>query len=112
MAIYWEFIKLECVKPSEAYGDELYMLQNSTKIWNTTKDNEGTAGAEWKPGTLFKLTNDADIQLWEYDPDTADDLLGQTGITASEVGQGEKTRDFTGDGGHYKFTYQVVKVGG
>lgn len=66
------------------------------------------AGKVWEPGTLFKMTSDVDIQLWEYDPDTADDLLGQPAIAPSEVGQGNKTRDFTGDGGHYKFTYQVI----
>lgn len=54
------------------------------------------------------MTSDVDIQLWEYDPETADDLLGQTAIALSEVGQGNKTRDFTGDGGHCKFTYQVI----
>ncbi|MCX4486386.1 hypothetical protein OG890_20935 [Streptomyces anulatus] len=41
------------------------MLQNGTKIWNTTRDNEGQAGKIWEPGTLFRLDQDADIQLWE-----------------------------------------------
>ncbi|MGW8986603.1 hypothetical protein ACWGQ9_28615 [Streptomyces parvus] len=92
MATYLEFVRLECVKPSEPYGDELYMLQNGTKIWNTTQDNEGQAGKIWEPGTLFRLDQDADIQLWEYDPDTPDDLLGQTSIVPSQAGQGEKDR--------------------
>ncbi|MFJ9924328.1 hypothetical protein ACIRSF_34150 [Streptomyces rubiginosohelvolus] len=110
MATHWEFVRLECVKPSEPYGDELYILQNGTKIWNTTHDNEGQAGKIWEPGTLYKLDQDADIQLWEYDPDTPDDLLGHTYIVPSQAGQGVKTVDFTGDEGLCKFTYKVVRV--
>jgi hypothetical protein len=111
---YVKLIKLKCEKQNEPHGDEPYLTWKGNKIWGWTPDNEGKCGKEWD------LTEELDllsvdkkgglIKLMEYDPDTADDTLGNHTIWASEVGQGEKTVTLEGDDAVYHLTYKVISV--
>jgi hypothetical protein len=109
---YLKFLKLECVESSESYGDEPYIVVEGNKVWGWTPDNEGKPGKVWnleeEIQNLYGISSQIDVKLMEYDPDTADDLLGQTNPSAEEKDKGAKTIKMTGDGGYYKLTYKVI----
>lgn len=120
MALYVKFTKLECVAQNERHGDEPYLKwkETGTRIWGWTPDNEGVVGTTWdltkdlgwqeKPVPLMPVSSDSVIELWEYDPDTADDFLGFSEIPSAATP--EKTYTLRGDDAEYKLTYKVVDI--
>ena len=138
MAYTIKLVALECFKPEETDGDEIYIKLNGKKVWEATPDvisaqfdssdtvsQYDFAGGRkltrlgWFPLTsynpeafVFKdQSGDTVLQLWEADTLTSDDLLGQTPINASQASGGDISVVFQRLGANYRLTYKVEVQG-
>ena len=127
-------MKLECLASQEIDGDELYITLNGRTIWRAHPDKAShlrdrerrisafdfangrkLAPEGWRlmtpynPSTfvLKNLSGESLLQIWDADALNRDDLLGETPISAADVGRGSIAVVFQRDGGHYRLTYRV-----
>ncbi|MFN8452439.1 MAG: hypothetical protein U0521_28510 [Anaerolineae bacterium] len=134
MAYTIRLIGLECFRAEEVDGDEIFIKLNGKKVWEANPDkmlhapeSDGMvsqydfAGARkrtragwiplmpYQPGQfVFRdQTGDSELQLWDADVLTSDDLLGQTPIDASQASGGNISVVFQRLGAHYRLTYKV-----
>jgi hypothetical protein len=88
-------------------ADEPYLLGNNVRFWgNGSLNNEQSATVD----RSFDAQGNASIKLYDADlgawPDY-DDYLGTVSVTADQIGQGDITGKFTGDGASYEIVYHV-----
>jgi hypothetical protein len=129
-----KLIRLECLASHEVDGDEVYLTLDGARLWTAHPDKAShhaehshqvsefdfAAGrkrtrAGWELMTPFNpgdfvvrgLTTTARLQLWDADPLTRHELLGETPIRAADAGHGNISIVFQRDGGHYRLTYAV-----
>ncbi len=134
MAYRIRLVSLECVAPQEIDGDETYISVNDAKIWQAHPDKmthvlshanhinqvdfaagRKYTGAGWvalnnfqpESGVVPGLSGTTMLQLWDADSLTADDLLGETPIDASQVSGGNISVVFQRSGANYRLTYKV-----
>lgn len=134
MAYTIRLVALECIKPQEIDGDELYLTLNGEKVWEARPDTmnnllerddsvshydfaEGRklTSEGWMPIPGFQPEQVAfaldggtmALELWDADTFTRDDLLGEAGIDASQASGGSISLVFQRLGAHYRLTYRV-----
>jgi hypothetical protein len=134
MAYTIRLVGLECFKPQEIDGDEIYVTLNGEKVWEARPDtmnsvlerDENVSHFDFAEGR--KLTSDgwvsmpgfqpeqvtfaldvgaAALELWDADLLTRDDLLGEAGIDAGQASGGSISLVFQRLGAHYRLTYRV-----
>lgn len=102
-----QLISLYCHETEDWTGaDEPYLRVNGVEVWNgTLNDEEGVPlgiDVSFNQQTTIKLF-DEDFGWFDDD-----DFLGSVPVTTEQIGQGELTAFFSGDGANYELTYQVI----
>ncbi len=93
---------VKCNYTSESSHDEIYLKISGEKVWNCDDINDG----QTKDVNVDRsFAGDVNVELWEEDSGSADDLLGS--ITVSENLSGIHTAEANGDGGSYNIQYKV-----
>ena len=129
-----KLVALECLQAQEIDGDEIYLKLNDQRIWASDPDKMGAADQPdplvsqydftegrrqtrqgWLPISDYQSeqfvfrnqSGDGVLQLWEADPLTRDDLLGQTPLSEQQAVGGTIAVVFQRSGAHYRLTYQI-----
>jgi hypothetical protein len=96
---------LTCYETDDATGmDEPFIKVNGALVWGPATI-VGAGDAE--VNTDVEFDGEANIELWEKDSYSADDLLGSATVHAGD-GHGELEARFTYDKAHYKLTFDVA----
>ena len=84
-----ELLKLNCYISDESDADEVFLKFNHKKIWPVKHHyesmNKGSLTVEVEIGEL-EVNSIIEIELWDYDLLSANDLLGTFRITADKAG--------------------------
>jgi hypothetical protein len=98
---------LFCESTEDSTGaDEPYILVNGSRVWGNASMNDNESE---DIDVTVKASGNSTITL--FDEDTGvfddDDKLGVVTVTESQIGQGQQTGKFTGDGANYTLYYTV-----
>jgi hypothetical protein len=107
--IYLYPISLECIETEDnGGGDEVRMVIGARSFDLGTMNNTDIRNLEDDPGPIG-FSRSLTVTLWDRDTGffDSDDKLGEVTITADAPRDEEQVFDFTGDGAHYKFTYEI-----
>lgn len=131
MSYTLRLLSLECMQAQELDGDEVYLTVDGRQVWSAGRykmssvltavdrcrqvdfagarvlTREGWVSVEQAALVFPGLAEDVMVQLWEGDTLTSDDMLGETPISENDIGRGEISVLFTGDGANYRLTYRV-----
>jgi len=94
-----------CIETEDNLGaDNAYITIDDTQVWGREKINNG----ETKDvGITHEFVGSAMVRLYDYDSDSADDLLGEMRVTAFDGDGKEKDYSFTGDDANYRLNYRI-----
>lgn len=105
-------ISLLCNETEDWTGaDEPYLRVNGRTVWSgSLNDGDSKDFGVGQTGLNISFSQVATIQL--YDKDFGwfdnDDFLGSTQAVTQQIGLGEQTAYFNGDGASYELTYIVT----
>lgn len=104
-------IKLNCYLSDEE-ADEVFLIHNKNRIWPTDKKYIEMKDTELKIGVDLAVERNTmlELELWDYDTWTPNDLLGTFKLLADERG-GPFTSDLITNSGvsaKYSLEWEVV----
>lgn len=105
-----KLLNFYCYLPDEARGDEIYILLNGERIWPINEKYRTVTEQVTKLDLPFEINKGdiLDIELWDYDAVSRNDLLGK--ITLEASAHGKYKNDFTktgSDPSKYALEYEL-----
>ena len=129
-AALFKLLSLKCISSSSGSGnDDLYFILEGSKVPNdpdtthrfdinegstlqlSTSSNVFLQDGSTLTGDSFvksKSTGNMEVQLWDYDWASSDDLLGS--VVLFSATNGTFRESFNGEGSNYELVYQVVTM--
>jgi hypothetical protein len=81
--------KLNCYRPDESDADEVFIMLNGKKIWPAKRSYVPMKGGAEELNVRIKdleVNSIANIELWDYDLFSANDLLGSFRLVVDKSG--------------------------
>ena len=109
MAIGTRLVRLACQGTEDSTGaDGAYLTYDGERVFGPSRIEDGEI---LNLGVVRPLSGEARVALFDAEPLDADGFLGSVTISRSELGQGLRHQDLTGNGACYTLFYRVVRVG-
>jgi hypothetical protein len=102
-----ELVKLHCSRKQDTFGrDEPKLVVNGTTIYGP--GDIGKGGTVTLTGRSALFTTTAQVQLYEVDSGSDDDMGSITVNGATQVDRGDQTGEFHRTNADYELTYRVA----
>jgi hypothetical protein len=82
-------LKLYCYLPDESDGDEIYIILNGQRIWPKEEKYKTIVDKETALDFAMEINkgDSLELELWDYDVLSRNDLLGKLTLVASAHGK-------------------------
>lgn len=99
--------RLKCIETNDYIGrDDVYITINGVEVQEPLRMGNGDV-VSFGPRRSMVFKGEAELELWEVEPDRPDDHLGSHKVVVSESEGGETTITMDPARGKYELTYAV-----